>query len=78
MGFRPGIHELVLRPRLLEGLDRIAGTFTVHGAEIRVTVERTGAPPQATVDGRPATLADGALRIKYPARGSVSTIRITL
>jgi hypothetical protein len=65
MGVRPNTDALVIRPRLIKGLDHIEKSFFVRGSMVHVTVKRS-MTPSATIDGVRQTLKDGELTIHYP------------
>lgn len=73
MGFRPGLDAIVIRPRLIRGVDPLRTTFTVRGASIDVTVKRS-VIPAATVNGVKAEVKDGALTLAHPKKGSLTEI----
>ncbi len=70
LGFRPGIHDLTIRPRLLEGIDRMRQVFSLRGMQVRLTVERSAGKPSATVNGKTVALKDGVLTVPYPGKAA--------
>ena len=54
-GLRPHINSVTLRPRLLSGMDRMQGTFTVRNSTIHVQVVRAAKdqPPSCLIDDQP-------------------------
>jgi cellobiose phosphorylase len=70
LGFRPGLHDLVIRPRLLDGLDRMSRTFILRDMEVRLTVERGSGKPSATVNGKPVAMDKGMLKIPFSKKAS--------
>jgi hypothetical protein len=73
MGFRPNLRNIVIRPRLLKGLDHLHSAFVVRGSNVDVTVKRS-AKPAATVNGVQADVHDGALTLAYPSKGSQTNV----
>jgi hypothetical protein len=73
MGFRPNLKNIVIRPRLIKGLDHLHSTFVVRGSDIDVTVKRS-ATPSATVNGVRADVHDGSLTLAYPKKGSRTNV----
>jgi hypothetical protein len=67
LGVRPSPNELVIRPKLLKGVDAIDATVMVHGAAITVTVRRTEKVVHALVDGVRMPLEHGMLRLPHAA-----------
>jgi hypothetical protein len=64
-GVRPGLDALTIRPRLPEGVDRLAASFRVRGLLCDLSVRRTHLAPSARVDGRRVPVAKGVLLIPY-------------
>lgn len=73
IGFRPGLDGIVIRPRLIRGVDQLRMTFVIRGASVDVTVKRS-ASPRATVNGIEAEVKDGALALAHRKKGSVTEI----
>jgi hypothetical protein len=69
MGFRPNLRNIVIRPRLIKGIDHLHSAFVVRGSNVDVTVKRS-ATPAATVNGVRTDVRDGSLTLAYPAKGS--------
>jgi hypothetical protein len=69
LGVRPETNQLVLRPKLIEKLDKIEGTFNIRGSEFNIIVRKTGGKPKATVNGKEVAL-EGRLALPYPKKGS--------
>jgi cellobiose phosphorylase len=65
IGLRPGIQKLVIRPRLISGLDEIRSTHIVRGRRLNILIRRSKEKSIATVDGREAALQNGALVMPY-------------
>jgi len=61
LGARPDPDGLLLRPRLLSGLDRVEARLPMHNGRIHLSVTR-GAP-EARVDGRPMPIENGSIRL---------------
>lgn len=75
-GVRPTPTELVIRPRLLDGLDGAGATLPFNGGVLELRIRRSAGPPSATVNGRPVPFAEGALRIPRPEAGAAIEIRL--
>jgi len=72
LGFRPGLHDLVIRPRLLDGLDRMSRTFAFRDMEVHLTVERATGTPSATVNGKSVAMEGGMLKLPYPKKNAAA------
>jgi GH15 family glucan-1,4-alpha-glucosidase len=73
IGFRPNLDGVLIRPRLIEGLDRLQTTFHVRGSKIGVTVMRS-TTPSVTIDGVRHDVQDGGVTVKYPRKGKAMEI----
>jgi hypothetical protein len=73
MGFRPNLKNIVIRPRLIKGVDTLQSVFNVQGASFDVTVKRA-AQPKAWINGKEITLEDGSLVLPHQKKGSRSAI----
>lgn len=76
LGVRPTPAELVIRPRLLDGLDGLSAMLPFNGRTLQLRVRRSSGPQSAAVDGHTAPFADGTLRIPRPAAGAAIEIRL--
>ncbi len=77
MGFRPELDRLVVRPRLLDGINGLRGRFTVRETEFDVQVRKTGSSA-AVVNGEKRPLTGGALVLQYPRIHAPVEIEITV
>jgi len=64
-GVRPGLDALTLRPRLPEGMDRLAATLRVRGVPVTLSVARTKGAPSARVNGTSVQPVAGAIEVPY-------------
>jgi hypothetical protein len=76
MGVRPELDRFVVRPSLIEGVNKMQGRFTIRSHEVDVTVTRSTGEPQAVVNGKKKPLEDGLLSIPYPAKGKKLNIEV--
>jgi hypothetical protein len=76
-GIRPEIDVLVVKPRLLSGLNDVSATALVRGTRIDLEVHRTSGISKATVDGKEFPMENGSLRITY-VKKKERTVRIEL
>jgi len=72
-GFRPNLDGVVIRPRLIRGVDHLRMVFVVRGAIFDVTVNRS-TETSATVNGVKADVKDGALTLAHRKQGSQTDI----
>ncbi len=75
-GVRPGIDRLVIRPRLLNGLNSLSSSHMIRGTKLELKIA-TGAQPGAVVDGKAMSLENGELVLPYSKKKS-QRIEITL
>nr|MCU0245959.1 hypothetical protein [Bryobacter sp.] len=66
LGVRPEPDALVVRPRLLSGIDNVEATVWVRGQRVELRIAR-GAT-RAAVDGSAVAMSEGAIRIEPPKR----------
>jgi hypothetical protein len=66
LGIRPTPTELVLRPRLLTGLDLMEARIPLRGTVLQMTVRRTAGAPAATVNGKPVPVRDRKVILPLP------------
>jgi hypothetical protein len=78
LGFRPGLKEITICPKLLTGMTSPRGVFRVRNATVELTVGRSSGAASARVDGARVPFKDGRLRIPYPASGKTITIHCEL
>jgi cellobiose phosphorylase len=76
LGVRPNKNELVLRPRLLSGLDKASASLTLRGQRVNLTVTRAEKEPQALVNGKNVPLVNGELRLAMPTKTLTIEMRI--
>jgi hypothetical protein len=77
MGLRPDLNRLILRPRLISGIDTMRGVFALRGSRIDVSVRRTGTV-SARVNNKTVPADGDRLVVKYPARGTTLRIDMTV
>ena len=77
-GVRPNLSNLVIRPRLIKGLDSIAGTIRVRGHQLDLSVKRGDGEATAEVNGTRTPVHDGAIAVKYPAKPGRLSISMTV
>jgi hypothetical protein len=68
LGVRPNKNELVIRPRLLGGLDMARMSLVIRGKRIDLTVTRADKEPSALVNGKKVPLVNGELKLAMPAK----------
>ncbi|MEX2089603.1 MAG: hypothetical protein WEB62_07505, partial [Bacteroidota bacterium] len=76
LGVRPNPRNLVVRPRLLTGLNELTAKLVVHGQDVTLKVVRSAAVPAAIVDGKSVALVNGSLTLPLPQKPM--SISITL
>lgn len=69
LGVRPSRNELVVRPRLLNGLDNVKATLILRGQTIDITLGRAEKEPVAIVNGKQVPMVNKELRLPLPQRG---------
>jgi hypothetical protein len=77
MGFRPDLDGITVQPKLLPGVNTMSTTFTIRGGRIEVGIQR-GSAEEATLDGKPLTIHNGAVKVPHPKKGKSTTVRITI
>jgi hypothetical protein len=77
MGFRPEMDRLVVRPKLIDGIDEFRGRFAVRGSDVDVHIRRTGAAA-AAVNGEKKPFSRGTLTLPYPVSHGPVKIEITV
>jgi hypothetical protein len=75
IGFRPNLDDIVIRPHLIEGLDRLQTAFLVRGSRIGVTIKRS-ASPSATIDGVRHDMHEGGVTLAYPRKGKQMEVEL--
>jgi len=76
MGVRPGMDRFVVRPSLIEGVEKMQGRFAVRSHTVELTVTRSADGPQAVVNEEKIALRDGVLSVPYPGKGKKLTIEV--
>lgn len=76
LGLRPNPRNLVVRPRLLTGLNELTAKVVVHGHDVTLKILRSAAGPAATVDGKSVALVDGSLTLPLPRKSMSITITL--
>jgi len=78
LGLRPGLEHLMIRPRLLDGMQGMTSVFIVQGAKVYITVARTTTVATATINGNSVTMENGAVQFRIPKKGSTTEIHINV
>lgn len=68
LGVKPSSKNLVIRPRLLKGLDELNATAIVHSHKVAIHVKRATKEQFALVDGKRMKLIDGAITLPLPTK----------
>jgi cellobiose phosphorylase len=76
LGVRPNKNELVIRPRLLSGLDKAKASLILRGQRIDLTVIRAEKDVVAVVNGKRVPLVNGELKLPLPAKGQIIEMKI--
>lgn len=68
LGVRPGLEELVIRPRLFPATDRVEAKVRVRGRAISLDLQRAeeGAPTQLAVNGKPCGGGADGIHLPLP------------
>jgi hypothetical protein len=77
-GLRPDVDALVVKPRLPDRIDTLSSSHLVRGAHVRVDVRRGSGGVHASLNGKDIPVAEGSVRIPYPARGSALRLEFTV
>ncbi len=64
-GVRPHVDHLVIRPRLLDGMDSLSSNHKIRGTDLRLQIRRTGEEPHALVNGKAKPFEGRALNLPY-------------
>ena len=68
-GVRPGINRLVVRPRLLNGLNSLSSSHMIRGTKVEVRIAK-GNKSIALVDGKAMPFENGELVLHYSKKKS--------
>ena len=68
IGLRPEVQRLVIRPRLIKGLDEIRSSHIVRGTKLSLAIRRTADKTVAFVDGKETEVRNGSLIVPYPRK----------
>ena len=66
LGVRPSRSELVVRPRLLSGMETVDASLTLRGKAVHLLLGRAEREPVAIVNGKRVPLVNGELRLPLP------------
>jgi hypothetical protein len=66
LGVRPNATNLVIRPRLLHGLESVEARVPVRKGALQLTVRKTEKEAQASVSGKRVPLTQGSITIPFP------------
>jgi hypothetical protein len=72
VGLRPELDRLVVRPRLIQGLDDLRSTHIIRNMKVSVHIWRSKESTFARVNGKEMVLKDGAISIPYPSKGTLA------
>jgi hypothetical protein len=72
VGLRPELDRLVVRPRLIKGLDDIRSTHIVRKTELSIHIRRSKEKSVATVNGKEVPVQNGSIAIPYPLKGALT------
>jgi hypothetical protein len=72
VGLRPELNRLVVRPRLIQGLDNLHSTHIVRNTKVSLHIWRSKERTFARVNGKEIALKDGAISIPYPLMGTLA------
>jgi len=72
VGLRPELDRLVVRPRLIKGLDDIHSTHIVRNTKVSIHIRRSKEKSVATVNGKEVPIENGSIAIPYPRKGSLT------
>jgi hypothetical protein len=76
LGVRPNKNELVIRPRLLSGLDKAKASLVLRSKTIDLVVTRADKETIALVNGKHVPLVNGELRLAMPTKALTIEIKI--
>ena len=76
IGFRPALDTLVIRPKLLDGINQAKGKFIVRACTVDLAIYRSKDRQFALVNGKEMPLKDRSLVLPHPERGK--SIRIEM
>ncbi|HLF20156.1 MAG TPA: hypothetical protein VI704_05165, partial [Bacteroidota bacterium] len=76
LGVRPSPQQMVLRPRLISGLDRVKAKVVVHGHSVALDLQRDPKEQWARVDGKRISLKNQALELPLPQKDITIEIHV--
>ncbi|MBI4428273.1 MAG: hypothetical protein HY562_04060 [Ignavibacteriales bacterium] len=76
LGVRPSPRKILIRPKLLSGIDRVKSTLFVHRHEVALDVQRDPAGQWARVNGKRMPLKDQTLELPFPQRNTTVEIHV--
>lgn len=68
LGVRPTPTNLVVRPRLLQGLKAVDAKVVVHGHEVHLKLRRATREPSAALDGKRVSMTGGLVTLPIPRK----------
>ena len=68
VGVRPSPNELVIHPRLLNGLRSVKTSLMVRGQTVNLTIVKADKEPSALVNGKNVPLMNGLLKLPLPQK----------
>ena len=72
VGLRPELDRLVVRPRLIKGLDDLRSTHIVRKMDVSIHIRRLKEKSSASVNGKSVAVKDGAISIPYSSGGKLN------
>ncbi len=68
LGVRPTPQNLIIRPRLLNGLKEVDAKVVIHGHDVRLRLKRAIQEPSAVLDGKQLSMTDGSVTLPLPKK----------
>ena len=68
LGVRPTPTNLVVRPRLLQGLKEVDAKIVVHGYDVHLELRRATKEPSAALDGKRVSMTGGLVTLPIPRK----------
>jgi hypothetical protein len=68
LGVRPTPKDLLVRPRLLNGLKEVDAKLVIHGHDVHLKLRRAVKEPSASLDGKPVAVTHGSVTLPLPKK----------
>jgi hypothetical protein len=68
LGVRPTSQNLIVRPRLLSGINEVDAKVVIYGHEVRLTLRRAAKEQSASLNGRKLSITDRAVTLPLPRK----------